>query len=420
MASSNINGLSKNTTLDNCNDMPWTKFSIIGTETDTKTCLWLNSIEAKLKASLCQNLLHHLKSTAAKYCPDTCGDLCNCFDKKANTFSHKGRIKNCKWISYMMKHGNRRQFCRKNHEAASSCPSTCSGWCHSNNLWNYHSLSISPSVSTTKNNEFTISLLKMGPVESRFDIAFQNAKKRWEEIIVGDVPDEPGLLYFFDWFDYFFGFSYNGPVDDVVIGYHIDYIDGEGGVLGFAGPRIIRKGSYIPVSGIMKFDSEDFKSMSQSDIELVILHEMGHVLGIGPIWKKVCGNDCYNGDTNYKCNKASKEFKRIVNQYGTLRLQPYECMHWAEDNFGYLNDELMTPIFDEDMYQPISRVTVGALEDVGYQVDYAAADPYESSNKIIKDKGDILYVSVKSQNTPETSFILDQSKIKRPRFHVLE
>jgi len=160
--------------------------------------------------------------------------------------------------------------------------------------------------------------------------------------------------------------------------------------------------------------------MSQPDIELVILHEMGHVLGIGPIWKKVCGNDCYNGDTEYKCNNASKEFKRIVNPYETLRLQPYVCMHWAEDNFGYFSDELMTPIFDEDMYQPISRVTVGALEDVGYKVNYAAADPYQSRNNYTSNIDDMLYASVKSMHIPETSFILDDSKIIRPDVHILE
>jgi hypothetical protein len=35
---------------------------------------------------------------------------------------------------------------------------------------------------------------------------------------------------------------------------------------------------------------------------------------------------------------------------------------------------MMTPYFNGDM--PISRVTIGALEDLGYTVSYAQADPY--------------------------------------------
>jgi hypothetical protein len=45
--------------------------------------------------------------------------------------------------------------------------------------------------------------------------------------------------------------------------------------------------------------------------------------------------------------------------------------HWAEAIFG---DELMTGYADDDL--PLSRVTVGALEDLGYTVRYAAADPF--------------------------------------------
>ena len=44
--------------------------------------------------------------------------------------------------------------------------------------------------------------------------------------------------------------------------------------------------------------------------------------------------------------------------------------HWRETTFG---NELMTGFLDGGI-NPLSRVTVGALEDMGYQVNYQAAD----------------------------------------------
>jgi hypothetical protein len=36
----------------------------------------------------------------------------------------------------------------------------------------------------------------------------------------------------------------------------------------------------------------------------------------------------------------------------------------------------MTPYFESGKYQPISRVSLAALEDLGYQVNMDAADPW--------------------------------------------
>jgi hypothetical protein len=46
--------------------------------------------------------------------------------------------------------------------------------------------------------------------------------------------------------------------------------------------------------------------------------------------------------------------------------------HWRESVFG---NELMTGFLDGGI-NPLSRVTVGALEDMGYQVNYDAADDF--------------------------------------------
>ena len=55
-----------------------------------------------------------------------------------------------------------------------------------------------------------------------------------------------------------------------------------------------------------------------------------------------------------------------------------DCSHWDEVCFG---DELMTPrISAAAVLNPLSKVTVGSLEDIGYSVDYQAADKYKSEN----------------------------------------
>ncbi len=49
-----------------------------------------------------------------------------------------------------------------------------------------------------------------------------------------------------------------------------------------------------------------------------------------------------------------------------------EHSHWEEDDF---DNELMTGWVNAGE-TPLSKVTVGALEDAGYEVDYNAADPW--------------------------------------------
>ena len=47
-------------------------------------------------------------------------------------------------------------------------------------------------------------------------------------------------------------------------------------------------------------------------------------------------------------------------------------VHWSEAVFG---NELMTG-FTSGVPDPLSILTIGAMQDLGYTVNYAAADPY--------------------------------------------
>ena len=117
---------------------------------------------------------------------------------------------------------------------------------------------------------FDITLRTTGLTASQVTV-FRQAAARWSQAIVGDIPAA----------------TYNGvAVDDLLIDASASPIDGPGGVLGQAGPDVIRSGSSLPIHGTMQFDSADLAQLEASgQLFSTVLHEMGHVLGIGTIWE---------------------------------------------------------------------------------------------------------------------------------------
>ena len=119
------------------------------------------------------------------------------------------------------------------------------------------------------NGPFNITLMNMSN-NTNYDDVFFAAKRRWESIIKCDLYDfQAGLVP--DWFGNFFGTTYNGNVDDLVIGYEFKSNDGPGGILGFAGPTYTRSWTNSPVAGIMSFDSDDFEVMSDGEYDVYFL-----------------------------------------------------------------------------------------------------------------------------------------------------
>ena len=195
--------------------------------------------------------------------------------------------------------------------------------------------------------------------------AFQAAEQRWESIITGDVPDI-------------------GLIDDLVIDASVVAIDGPGGILGQAGPDGLRAGSFIPFSGIMQFDSADLAALEAAgQLEEVILHEMGHVLGFGTIWDNlglIAGPASIGGmDPRFTGAQATAQYNAI---FGNMDADiPVEATggpgtadsHWRETVF---TNELMTGFLDPGVTNPISAVTIAQFADLGYTVDLTQADPF--------------------------------------------
>ena len=193
---------------------------------------------------------------------------------------------------------------------------------------------------------------------------FTEAAQRWAEIIVGDIPDVNSRT--------------RGVIDDLMIDASVGTIDGSGSILGWSRPTAIRTGG-LPYLGEMKFDIADITQMEYyGTFGSVVLHEMGHVLGLGGLWSQfglVSSSDPYA----YIGKNAVAEYDLLAP--GTQTTVPLEQgirqgtskVHWSEAVF---NSELMTGYSENSPPMPISIVTVGALADLGYQVNYAAADPF--------------------------------------------
>jgi Leishmanolysin len=200
--------------------------------------------------------------------------------------------------------------------------------------------------------------------------AFKSAAKRWTKVIVGDVPSV----------------MVSGEVvDDLLIMAQGVDIDGPGKILGQAGPTQLRPASagvnaFLPAKGLMSFDTADLAQM-QADGTLVdvITHEMGHVIGIGTIWtNKGLLAGARTSNPRFTGAAAKKEYGVLKGSAPTP--VPVENSggagtknsHWRETLFG---NELMSG-FIAAPNNPLSRLTVASLQDLGYVVDLNAAEPY--------------------------------------------
>lgn len=221
-----------------------------------------------------------------------------------------------------------------------------------------------PTTPTTT-GAFDIQIVYSGFTASQRAI-FEQAVTRWESIIVGDLPNA----------------TYNGVVvDDLMIHASSSAIDGVGGTLGQAGyDRARTSGTRLPYHGMMEFDSADLASMEASGtLYNVILHEIAHVFGLGTMWQ-ARGLVTGAGTSNplYVGTQGLAAYRAIFGNNATG--VPLENgggsgtrdAHWRESSF---NNEIMTGYINSGS-NPISRITVGALADLGYSVNMTRADAY--------------------------------------------
>ncbi len=221
---------------------------------------------------------------------------------------------------------------------------------------------------------YKIEVRFLGGLNAAQKSAFKAAADRWSRVIIGDVPSV----------------MVGGEViDDLLIEAQGVPIDGPGRILGQAGPTNLRPASagvnaFLPAKGIMSFDIADLASMQKDGTLLdVITHEMGHVIGIGTIWAhKHLLVGAGSANPTFKGTNARKEYGKLKGT-GPVAV-PVENTggagtrdgHWRESVF---RNELMSG-FIAAPKNPLSRLTVASLKDLGYVVDLSAAEPYTLPN----------------------------------------
>ncbi|SNS26637.1 Leishmanolysin [Geodermatophilus saharensis] len=241
-------------------------------------------------------------------------------------------------------------------------------------------------------NPFRIEVRFLGGLTEEQKQAFRTAADRWAEVIVGDLEDVE--------------LPDGTTVDDVRIDAAGVSIDGPGRVLGRAGPRLVRPAGstheFLPITGGMEFDVDDIPTMMAQGLwDIVIMHEMGHVIGMldfvwsakGFVANRNTPQWSFTGPT------AMAEFGRLQDPCAGVRIADLADLaaavpggdgagvpvpieddfgpgtigsHWRESVFGA---EMMTGFVNQGA-NPLSRVTGGALQDLGYQVDLDACDDY--------------------------------------------
>lgn len=210
--------------------------------------------------------------------------------------------------------------------------------------------------------------------DSELRLIFEEAEAFWEQVIQGYQP----------------GITFNGPtISASVVG-----IDGAGGVLGSAGPTstINRQASdgeiyTLAYAGTMRFDSADVDNyVDDGRFARIILHEMGHVLGLGTLWDN---NGFYtNGTGQYTGTNALASYRAEFDPTATY--VPVELGggsgtangHWDEVNGGAAltgvtdlrgrdrRDELMTGWLSSSPFT--STTTLSSLVDLGFDVSFAS------------------------------------------------
>ena len=248
-------------------------------------------------------------------------------------------------------------------------------------------------VATTISGPFNIVVRFLDDPTFEQALAFAQAEVRWEQIIRGDL--ENGSVDVPEGTCGTGTPAINEVVDDILILVSFRNLDGPGNVLAQAGPCLIRDANNdnqfqvgdLPGVGVMAFDAEDLDFVEQNDVlGAVVLHEMGHVLGIGSLWTDMglladpARGGAAGADPHFTGGKALAAFDAVGGTAYADAKVPVENTggagtvdsHWRESVF---DAELMTGFVDLSS-NPLSAVTAASLTDQGYQVDPNKVDTY--------------------------------------------
>lgn len=235
---------------------------------------------------------------------------------------------------------------------------------------------------------FNIVVRYIGSATARQQSAVASAVAKWQSVVTSDLsniplnapagscfPAQPAI---------------NETVDDLVIYVQFGNIDGPGKILGQAGPCYVRSDNNLPILGSLQLDSSDLAVMErQGTLDAVVLHEIGHILGIGTLWStKGVLSGAGTEDPRFVGSQAVSAYHGLGGTDAAIAVENSggegtRDGHWRESIFG---NELMTGYISA-VSNPMSAMTVGSLKDLGYGANLSAASTFTlapTSGKLVE------------------------------------
>jgi hypothetical protein len=210
-------------------------------------------------------------------------------------------------------------------------------------------------------SQFNIELNFADDIPENIRAGVHQAAQRWMKIVVGDLPDE-------------------GLIDDL----QIDVVSGSlaDTVLATGGPDQFRSGSNLPYHGVITWAELSLGESTARATEIA-LHEIAHVLGFGTLWQQQHLIETQIGAPVYTGQAALALYRFAVDSAAKgVPVEPAAGdattgTHWAS-SWAAVNDQVFDvmawKLESTQTERFISIVTVGAIADLGYQVNFAQAD----------------------------------------------
>ncbi len=260
---------------------------------------------------------------------------------------------------------------------------------------------------------YNIDLISITPMTETQAAAYRNAAEKWMRVLAGtELPDMPvgAEIPVGCWDDV--SDRRVDSVDDLLLVVAVGTFE-SASTIASAGSCRRHAGSLLPWMGRVKFN-ERYLAEIEADggLEEVVLHEMGHTLGLGGydwgqfdllanptlrwLWITVLHNP--GEDTHFTGPLAAEAFDAAggTNYTDGDKVPVENCRgrgsgdaHWRELYWSdevkdsncregeiLLGGELMSPTYNFGVRAPLSNITIQALADMDYTVNASQAEAY--------------------------------------------